>query len=338
MKAWMVEAITPEGRMRLADVPDPVAGAGQYVVAVEAAGLNFLDALMLRGRYQTKPPLPFTPGVEAVGRIVAAGAGATLQVGTRVAASGQGCYAEQVLVAATAADPIPDDIPAAEAVSLFGVVYGTAWHALHNRAALQPGKTVLVHAAAGGVGSATVQLAVAHGCRVLATAGGPEKVAIARELGAELAIDYGAEDWVERVRSYTGGRGADVIFDPVGGEVGERSLRCLAWHGRYLVVGFAAGPIPSLAANRFLLKESSAVGVFWGAATANDPGLRPRAHAALLALYRAGRVKPLVRDRFALEEAEKALASLAGRGSVGKVVLSVTPPSGAVSLAAQAGR
>ena len=324
MKAWLVEAITEDGTMRLADVPDAVAGPGQYVIAVEAAGLNFLDALMLRGKYQTKPPLPFTPGVEAVGRIVAAGEDAPLAAGTRVVASGQGAYAEQMLVDGKGAFAIADDIPAAEAVSLFGVVYGTAWHALHNRASLRPGETVLVHAAAGGVGSATVQLAAAHGCRVLATAGGPEKVALARELGAELAIDYTAQDWAEAVRGYTKGRGADVIFDPVGGEVGEKSLRCLAWHGRYLVIGFAAGPIPNLAANRLLLKESSAVGVFWGAATAADPALRPRIHEALLALYRDGKAKPLVRGRFALADAEAALASLAGRASVGKVVLDLS--------------
>ena len=321
MKAWLVEAITDEGRMRFADLPDPVAGAGQVVVAVEAAGLNFLDTLMLRGLYQTKPPLPFTPGVEAVGRVVASGEGTALTPGMRVAVSGQGAYAERMVTAGAAASVIPDDIPAAEAVSLFGVVYCTAWHALHDRAALRPGETVLVHAAAGGVGSAAVQLAEAHGCRVLATAGGPEKVALARELGAELAIDYTSEDWGGAVRAHTGGRGADVIFDPVGGEVGEKSLRCLDWHGRYLVVGFAAGPIPALAANRLLLKEAAALGVLWGAADTRDPTLRPRVHAALLSLYRDGKARPLVRDVFALADAERALASLANRGSVGKVVL-----------------
>ena len=316
-----MEAITPEGVMRLADVPDPRAGPGRYVVEIEAAGLNFLDSLMLRGLYQTKPPLPFTPGVEAVGRIVEAGTQTSLSAGTRLFVSGQGAYAERMAVAAQAVDAIPDDIPAPEAVSLFGIVYATAWHALHNRAGLVAGETVLVHAGVGGVGSAAVQLAAAHGCRVLATAGGAEKVALCRELGADLAIDYTVEDWVEAVRTHTKGRGADVIFDPVGGSVGEKSLRCLAWHGRYLVVGFAAGPIPSLAANRLLLKEASALGVFWGAANAADPALRPRIHSALLALYREGKAKPLVRGRFALADAEAALASLAGRGSVGKVVL-----------------
>ncbi len=328
MKAWLVEALTSEGSMRLAEVPDPDAGPGCYVVAVEAAGLNFLDSLMLRGLYQTKPPLPFTPGVEAVGRIVEAGEDTKLPVGTRVFVSGQGAYAERMTVQAAAADAIPEDIPASEAVSLFGIVYSTAWHALHNRAGLRPGETVLVHAGAGGVGSATVQLAAAHGCRVLATAGGAEKVALTRELGADLAIDYTVDDWVEVVRTHTAKRGVDVVFDPVGGAVGEKSLRCLAWHGRYLVVGFAAGPIPSLASNRLLLKEASAVGVFWGAANAADPALRSRVHAAVLALYRESKVQPLVRSRFALADAESALASLAGRGSVGKVTLDLSLAAG----------
>ncbi len=300
-------------------------GAGrQYVVEVEAAGLNFLDALMLRGLYQTKPPLPFTPGVEAVGRIVAAGDGraAAGRHARRRQRAGRLCRAH-AWWRPKAADAIPDDIPAAEAVSLFGVVYGTAWHALHNRAALQPGETVLVHAAAGGVGSATVQLAAAHGCRVLATAGGPAKAAIARAWGPSWRSITRTAIGSRPSAAHTRGRGADVIFDPVGGEVGERSLRCLAWHGRYLVVGFAAGPIPALAANRFLLKEASAVGVFWGAADAADPALRARVHAALLALYREGKAKPVVRGTFPLGEAEAALASLAGRASVGKVVLTV---------------
>lgn len=320
MKAWLVETITEHGQMRLADVPEPVAAPGQYVIEVEAAGLNFLDALMLRGKYQVKPPLPFTPGVEAVGRIVATN-DAPLPVGARIVASLQGAYAERAVVAAAASAQIPDDVPAADAVSLFGIVYATSWHALHNRAALRAGETVLVHAAAGGVGSAAVQLAVAAGARVIATAGGPGKVAAALQLGAESAIDYGTTDWVEAVRGFTGGRGADVIYDPVGGEVGERSLRCLAWHGRYLVVGFAAGPIPSLAANRLLLKEASAMGVYWGGAAAADPALAPRVRTEVLALYRAGKLKPLIGGRYPLEQADAALTALAGRGSVGKVVL-----------------
>jgi NADPH2:quinone reductase len=319
VKAWLVESLTEHGTMRFADMAEPVAGPSQYVIEIEAAGLNFLDALMLRGMYQVKPKLPFTPGVEAVGRILS-GDG-DLPIGTRVIATLQGAYAERAVVEAEAVAAIDDDLPAADAVSLFGVVYCTSWHALHNRAALKPGETVLVHAAAGGVGSAAVQIAVAAGARVIATAGSADKVAVARALGAETAIDYGVDDWVEMVRAATAGRGADVIYDPVGGSVGERSLRCLAWHGRYLVVGFAAGPIPSLAANRLLLKEASAVGVYWGGASGNNPALAKSVRAAILALYRSGAVKPLIRERFPLERADEALAALAGRGSVGKVVL-----------------
>jgi NADPH2:quinone reductase len=320
MKAWVVEAITERGDMRLMDVPPLVPGPGQYVVGVEAAGLNFLDALMLRGLYQTKPKLPFTPGVEIVGRVLIAGDGAPLPAGTRVSASTQGGYAEQAL-AGPDASAIPDDLPAADAVALFGIVYPTSYYGLHDRGGLAAGQTVLVHAGAGGVGSAAVQVAVAAGARVIATAGGAAKVAMCRELGAELAIDYGAEDWVEMVRSHTKGRGVDLVYDPVGGEVGEKSLRCLAWHGRYLVVGFAAGPIPALAANRLLLKEASAVGVYWGGAVGRDAALGVRIRAAVLALYRAGKIKPLIKGRFPLGRADEALASLAGRGSVGKVVI-----------------
>jgi len=323
MKAWVVEAITERGEMRLMDVPPPEPGPGQYVIGVEAAGLNFLDALMLRGMYQVKPKLPFTPGVEIVGRVLRAGDGATLAAGTRVVSSTQGGYAEQALASADAVAAIPDDIPAADAVALFGIVYPTSYYGLHDRGGLRAGETVLVHAAAGGVGSAAVQIGVAAGARVIATAGGAEKVAACRALGAELAIDYGGEDWLEVVRGFTKGRGVEVVYDPVGGEIGEKSLRCLAWHGRYLVVGFAAGPIPALAANRLLLKEASAVGVYWGGASGIDPALGPRIRAAVLGLYRAGKATPLIRGRFPLSQADAALASLAGRESVGKVVLEI---------------
>ena len=227
MKGWTVEAITAEGAMRLADLPEPVAGPGQYVVAVEAAGLNFLDSLMLRGQYQVKPALPFTP---------ASRRSAGWWLGARAPRCRWGPASPPAARAPMPsawwpARPAPSrrTSPPPRAVSLFGVVYCTAWHALHNRAALQPGETVLVHAAAGGVGSATVQLAAAHGCPVLATAGGPHKVAVAREMGAGLAIDYGAEDWVEAVRGHTKGRGADVIFDPVAAT--WASAACAAWPG-----------------------------------------------------------------------------------------------------------
>ncbi len=316
MKAWLVEKT--DGTMRFADVAEPVAGPGQFLIEIEAAGLNFLDALMLRGLYQVKPKLPFTPGVEAIGRIIA---GDGLPAGIRVIASLQGAYAERAIVEAKAVAVIDDAVQAADAMALFGVAYCTSWHGLHSRAKLQAGETVLVHAAAGGVGSAAVQIALAAGARVIATAGGPEKCATALALGAELAIDYGAEDWVDQVKAATDGRGADVIYDPVGGSVGERSVRCLAWHGRYLIVGFAAGAIPALAANRIMLKEASAMGVYWGGAVAADPAVAAPVRAAILTLYREGAVAPLIKGRYPLEQADQALALLAGRGSVGKVVL-----------------
>lgn len=322
MKAWVVEAISDPGAMRLAEVPMPEPGEGQVLLRVEAAGLNFLDALMLRGAYQVKPPLPFTPGVECVGTVVACGPGATLAVGTRVCADMQsGAYAEYVVAAETSAVPIAGDVPAGEALALFSIVYPTSYHGLIDRGGLRRGETVLVHAGAGGVGSAAIQIAVAHGARVIATAGGAEKVATCRRLGAELAIDYNTEDWVKLVRGFDGGRGMDVIYDPVGGAVGEQSLRCLAWLGRYLVIGFAGGGIPMIPANRLLLKSASAVGVYWGDMRSRDPALARRVQEALLDLYRNGAIAPLIGGRFRLAEAERALADLSSRRSVGKLVL-----------------
>ena len=322
MKAWCVERITEAGEMQFRDLPDPVPGLGQYVVRVEAAGVNFLDTLIIRGRYQKKPPLPFTPGAEVAGTILAAGEGATLAPGTRVLAAVEtGGYAEAALVAQAATFELPDWMPAAEALALLGVNYPTSYYALHHRAALRAGETVLVHAGAGGVGSAAVQLAKAAGARVIATAGSVEKLDVCRRLGADAVVSYGETDWVDAVRRLTDGRGADVIYDPVGGEVGEQSLRALAWMGRYLVVGFAAGGISKLPANRLLLSNGAALGVFWGEVVNRDPATAASVRAALTALYREGRIPPLIGGRYRLAEAPAALAALAGRATVGKLVL-----------------
>ena len=322
MKAWRVEQITEAGEMQLRDLPDPVPGPGQYVVRVAAAGVNFLDTLIVRGRYQKKPALPFTPGVEVAGTILAAGEGAPLAAGTRVLAAVEtGGYAEVALVAQSAALEVPEAMPAADALALLGVNYPTSYYALHHRAALRAGETVLVHAGAGGVGSAAVQLAKAAGARVIATAGSAEKLDVCRRLGADAAVSYAEGDWVEAVRRLTEGRGADVIYDPVGGEVGEQSLRALAWMGRYLVVGFAAGGIPKLPANRLLLQNAAALGVFWGEVMNRDRATAASVRAALVALYRQGTVPPLIGGRFPLAEAPAALAALAGRATVGKLVL-----------------
>ncbi|MGI4950833.1 MAG: NADPH:quinone oxidoreductase family protein [Janthinobacterium lividum] len=321
MRAWVVERLTEAGEMALLERPDPVPGPGECVVEVECAGVNFSDTLMLRGRYQRKPPLPFTPGIEAAGTVLAAGPGCTVAVGARVCASlPSGGYAERVVVPAGAARPIPADVPAEAGLVLLGINYPTSYHALHGRAAIRTGETVLVHAGAGGVGSAAVQIAVAAGCRVIATAGTAEKLEVCRGLGAELALDYTDPGWFDRLRAEVPG-GVDVVYDPVGGEVGVQSLRALAWRGRYLVVGFAAGPLTQLAANRLLLKEASALGVFWGEARLRDPDEAARVGEAVLTLYRAGRLDPLVGGRYPLERAEAALAALAARRTVGKVLL-----------------
>jgi len=207
------------------------------------------------------------------------------------------------------------------ALALLGVNYPTAYYALHHRAQIRPGETVLVHAGAGGVGSAAVQTALAHGSRVIAAAGSQEKLAVCRELGAETVVSYQSADWEKVVRAATGGAGVDVIFDPVGGRIGVDSLRCLAWRGRLLTIGFASASIPELPSNRLVLKEGSALGVFWGEAAKRDPALLREVHAALLTLYRAKQVAQLIGARFALANAPSALAALRARKSVGKIVL-----------------
>jgi len=322
MKAWLVERITEAGEMHLVERPAPEPGPQDYLVRVEAAGVNFLDTLVLRGRYQRKPALPFVPGVEVVGTIIKEGADAPLAAGARICASIEtGAFAEQALVPANAARLVPEDVPPEEALVLLGVNYPTSYYALHNRAGLKSGETVLVHAAAGGVGSAAVQIAKAAGCRVIATAGTEEKRDICRGLGADEVIDYTAPDWVDRLRAATGGAGADVIYDPVGGETGVQSLRCLAWRGRYLVIGFAAGGIPELPSNRLLLKDASAMGVFWGEVCKRDPATADQVANAVLELFRKGRLSPLIGGRFPLQDAREALDRLGRRATVGKILL-----------------
>jgi NADPH:quinone reductase len=326
MRAWVVETLTEAGHMAWTERPAPVPEPDGYVIRVEAAGVNFADTLMMRGRYQRKPDLPFVPGIEVAGTIVAAGDGAALPAGTRICASvPTGGFAEYAAVAAAAASPVPDDVPADVALVLLGVNYPTSWYALHDRARIRAGETVLVHAGAGGVGSAAVQIAAAEGCRVIATAGSQDKLRVCRELGADTAISYRDAGWVDAVRAATGGAGVDVIYDPVGGGIGTDSLRCLAWQGRLLVIGFAAGPIPELPSNRLLLKEVAALGVFWGEAKKRDPALAAGVRDALLARYRAGRLDPLIGGRFPLSEARTAVAELAARRTVGKILLTPDP-------------
>ncbi|WP_288579810.1 NADPH:quinone oxidoreductase family protein [uncultured Methylobacterium sp.] len=322
MRCWVVEAITDEGQMVLAERPDPVPGPGELLVRVEAAGVNFADTLMVRGRYQRKPALPFVPGIEVSGEVVAAGPGCARAPGERVCTSvPTGGFAELALVPDAAATVIPAGVPSDAGLVLLGVNYPTAWYALHRRAGMRAGETVLIHAAAGGVGSAALQIALAAGCRVIATAGSPEKLEVCRRLGAEVAVSYEDPGWVEAVREATGGAGADVIVDPVGGRVGLDSLRVLAWHGRLLIVGFAGGAPPELPGNRLLLKEGTVLGVFWGEVKKRDPTLLREVQDALLALHAESRLDPLIGGRLPLDDAPAALAQLAGRHSVGKLLL-----------------
>lgn len=302
------------------DCPTP--GPGEVLVAVRAAGCNFFDTLITRGQYQVKPPLPFAPGAELAGEVLALGEGVTsLAVGDRVAGLlDYGAYASHVVLPAERAFRMPDEM-SYDVGAAMGIVYQTSYFALRYRANLQPGETLLVHAAAGGVGLAAVQIGRALGARVIGTAGSDDKLALAREHGAEHAFTYRDDAWKDAVLELTGGRGADVIYDPVGGDTFDLSTKCIAFSGRILVIGFAGGRIPTLAMNRVLLKNFSVVGLHWGAYFKHDPALIGQAQAELFELYRAGKIAPLVTSAYALEDAAKALEDLGGRNTLGKVVL-----------------
>ncbi|MGH9050015.1 MAG: NADPH:quinone oxidoreductase family protein [Acidimicrobiia bacterium] len=324
MRAWRVHELgEPTDVLQLEDVPEPVPGPGEVRVDVAGAALNFPDVLMCRGEYQVKPPLPFTPGAEVAGTIAVVGEGVTaFRPGERVIAIpkfGDGGLAEQTLAAVATVYPIPQSIdwPAAAALH---ITYQTGHLALHRRAALQPGETLLVHAGAGGVGSAAIQLGKAAGARVFATAGGPEKVEVCRKLGAELVVDYRAGDFVAAVKDATDGRGADVIYDPVGGDTFDRSRKCVAFEGRILVIGFTSGRIADAPTNHALIKNYSVVGVHWGLYNLMNPGLVRATHEELVRLHTAGDIAPLVSSVLPLDEAAGALAQLASRGTWGKIV------------------
>jgi NADPH:quinone reductase len=305
--------------------PDPVPGPGQVLVETRAIGCNFPDILMVQGKYQVKPPLPFSPGHELAGVVAAAGPGVTrVRPGQRVLAMVPwGAYAERVLAPAERVFALPEQMDF-ETAAGFGLVYQTSYCALVHRASLRPGEWLLVHGAAGGVGLAAVQIGKALGAKVIATAGTPGKLEIARQSGADVLIDYTASDgggWVEQVKAATGGEGADVIYDPVGGDVFDGSTRCIAFEGRLLTVGFAGGRIPSVAVNRVLLKNISVVGVHWGLYQGRGSPLVDEWMDALFLLYQKGQLRPVVYRTYPLREAARALAALSTRESHGKVVL-----------------
>lgn len=323
MKAWRVSELgEPRDVLRLEEVPDPAPAAGELLVRVLGAAANFPDVLMCRGLYQVKPPLPFTPGVELCGEVAALGPGTTgFAVGDRVIGSSvlpAGGFAELALMDTATTFAAPGGLDDAEAAAFY-IGYQTGWFGLHHRAHLQPGETLLVHAAAGGVGSAAVQLGKAAGARVIGVVGGPEKVEVARTLGADVVVDRHTEDFVEVVKDVTHGRGADVVYDPVGGDTYQRSTKCIAFEGRILVVGFAGGQIQSAALNHALVKNYSIVGLHWGLYTTKDPALVRVCHDELSKLAADGMAKPLVSERLALDAVADGLQRLADGTTVGRV-------------------
>ena len=323
MRAWQVQRLgNPEQALKLAEVEAPRPEPGEVVIEVEAAALNFFDILLCRGEYQESPELPFTPGGEVSGTVHEAGGG--MQAGQHVIATPplpRGGYADRVAVPESSVFPIPDSMPFDKAAAL-PITYQTAHVALRHRAQLEPGETVLVHAGAGGVGSAAIQIAKAVGATVIATAGGSEKVEVCEKLGAQIAIDYREENFVEVVKEATEGRGADVIFDPVGGDVFDGSRRCVAFEGRIVIIGFAGGRIADAPTNHVLVKKYSVVGMHWGLYTRVMPGLIRNTHENLIRLYNAAEIDPLISGTVSFEELPNALEKLSGRGTYGKVVTS----------------
>ncbi len=326
MRAVLCRAFGPPESLAIDEAPRPEPGPGQVRIAVHAAGLNFADTLMVGGTYQVKPPFPFAPGLECAGTVAEAGSGARrFQPGDRVmAVTSWGAMAEEAAADESLAFRIPDRMSFAEAAA-FPVAYGTVAHALLDRGRLQPGESLVVHGAGGGVGLAAVEIGALLGARVIATAGGEDKLKLAREHGALHGVNYATESIRDRVKELTEGRGADVIFDAVGGDAFDQSLRAIAWDGRLLVVGFASGRIPSAPANLILVKGISVVGVHWGDFARRDPA-RNRAHfERMFDWYRAGKLKPHVSAAFPMDQAAAAMNAMLSRRTTGKVVVTVRP-------------
>lgn len=322
MRAMVCREWGGPAKLVLDELPSPPLGAGQLRIRVRAAGVNFPDLLIIQKKYQLQPPLPFVPGAEVSGDVLEVGEGVRgFAPGMPVAAlCGIGGFAEEVVVDAAQAAPLPPGTPYPLAAGLI-LAWGTSWHALRDRAALQPDETVLVLGAAGGVGLAAVAIAKAVGARVIAAVGDADKAALCREHGADAVILYESEDLREAVKRLTDGRGVDVVYDPVGGRFAEPAFRSLAWRGRHLVIGFAAGDIPNLPFNLALLKGASLVGVFWGEFVRREPERHRQGMAELLGWIAEGRVRPLVSRTYALAEAPQALRDLAERRATGKVVV-----------------
>lgn len=322
MKALICRAYGPPEDLSVQDVPDLVPGPGEVVVRVRAAGVNFPDALIVQNLYQFKPEPPFSPGGESAGEVLSVGEGVyQFRVGQPVIAlTLWGAMAEQLKTTPDQLMAMPEGMPF-EVAGSFLLTYGTCLHALRDRAALQPGQTVLVLGAAGGIGIASIEIAKALGARVIAAASSAEKLAVCRAKGADDLIDYSQRILRDELKRLTGGKGVDVVVDPVGGELAEPALRSMAWRGRYLVVGFAGGPIPRIPLNLVLLKGCAIVGVFWGDFIRRESAAAEADLRELVAMYRQGRIQPLISGRYSLEQAPQAIVTLAQRRAQGKLVV-----------------
>ncbi len=324
MRAVLCKELGGPEKLVVAEVPAPPLTDGTVRIEIHAAGVNFADTLLIAGQYQDRPPLPFIPGMEVGGVVREIGAGVShLKPGDRVLASvGRGGYAEEVVTEAEIVHRIPDAMDFATAAG-FPVAYSTSHGAFEWRARLKPGETVLVLGASGGVGLTAVEIAKAMGASVIAAAGGAEKLAVARRAGADHLIDYTREDLRERVKELTGGRGVDVVYDPVGGDVFDQSLRSIAWEGRLIVIGFAGGRIPQIPANLVLVKNIDVIGFFWGSYRRHKPELMAQSYRQLFRWFDEGKLKPHISHRLPLADVAQALDLLKTRKSTGKVVLMV---------------
>ncbi|MEH6782872.1 NADPH:quinone oxidoreductase family protein [Alcanivorax sp. IL3] len=323
MRAILCKELGPANTLVIDDIPSPEPGKGQVKVRVKAAGLNFPDTLIIEGKYQIKPELPFSPGGEMAGEVLAVGDGVQrFKPGQRVMGlTGYGAFAEEILVPENQLIPVPDGMNDHTAAA-FSMVYGTSYHALKQRANIQPGETLLVLGASGGVGLAAVELGKAMGATVIAAASSAEKLEVAKEAGADDLINYADEDLKDALKQRYP-KGVDVIYDPVGDRFTEAAIRNMAWNGRLLIVGFAAGDIPKIPANLALLKGCSIIGVFWGAFTQKEPQTNIQNIMELMQLFNQGKINPRISQVFPFEEYEQALAALTSRTAKGKVVLDI---------------
>jgi len=325
LKAVLCKANGPAEDLIIEDVPAPELRAGEVIVDVRAAALNFPDVLMVQGKYQSQPDLPFSPGGEFAGCISAVADDVDdWQAGDEVfGGTGHGCFAQQIAVPAKSLRKKPSGMSFAQASGI-STTYGTSYYALKQRANLQPGETLLVLGAAGGVGLAAVELGKAMGARVIAAASSPEKLETAKQAGADELIDYSDGELKDKVKAVTGGKGADVIYDPVGGDLFDQCMRCINWYGRVLIIGFVGGDIPRVPTNLILLKSCQVVGVFYGAFGARYPAEARQNFAEIMEMFEAGKINPLVGKEFEFDEYVDALNCLEHRQALGKVVLKVS--------------